>query len=127
MTVSLLEITFYFSALSYSNLMAMGSISFNLIHAVQHLYFIVAAPALFISLGIVILDSRVLPRIFAYLALALGPPFAVLGIIFLTSLVLPVAVQAFASVQALWWLAAAITVIIRAARTPDSISVEVRG
>ena len=47
MMVSLVEITFYISAL-YSNPATMGLISLELIHAVQHLYFIVAAPALFL-------------------------------------------------------------------------------
>ena len=44
MTVSLIEITFYISALS-PNPEIMPSISLKLISAVQHLYFIVAAPS----------------------------------------------------------------------------------
>jgi hypothetical protein len=126
MMVSLTEITFYFGVL-YSNPPITGFIVYNLIHAVQHLYFIVAAPALFIPLGIVIISSRVLPRIFGYLALVLGAAFAILGVVFLDSLVLPVAVQAFAGVQALWWLAAAIVLIIQAARTPGAVPVKVQG
>ncbi len=126
MMVSLTEIVFYFGLL-YTHPAETGLISFNLIHAVQHLYFIVAAPALFVPLGIVILGSRVLPRIFGYLALALGAAFAILGVVFLDNLVLPVLVQAFASVQALWWVAAAITMIVQAARMPGSKSVEVQG
>ena len=42
-----------------------------LIHSVQHLWFI-AAPALFLPLGLVILGSGVLPRILGYLALVLA-------------------------------------------------------
>jgi hypothetical protein len=122
MMVSLTEIVCYFGLL-YSNPAETGLISFNLIHAVQHLYYIVAAPALFIPLGIVLLGSRVLPRVFGYLALALGAAFAILGVVFLNSLVLPVAVQAFAAIQALWWLTAAITMIVQAARMPGSVSV----
>jgi hypothetical protein len=124
--VSLIEIVFYFGLL-YTNPVTTGLISFNLIHAVQHLYFIIAGPTLFIPLGIVVLGSRVLPRIFGYLSLAVGIAFAILGVAFLNSLVLPVAVQAFASVQALWWLAAAITMIVQAARMPRAVSVEVQG
>jgi len=136
MMVSLTEIVFYFGALFavYHNNLAIGLISLDLIHATQHLYFIVAAPALFIPLGIVILYShvtlprpRVLPRIFGYLAIALGAAFAILGVAFLNSLVLPLAVQAFAGVQALWWLAAAIMLIVQAARMPRSVSVNVQG
>jgi hypothetical protein len=126
MMVSLIEIVFYYGLL-YTDPVATGLVSFNLIHAVQHLYFIIAGPALFIPLGIVILGSRVLPGVFGYLALVVGVAFAISGIVFLDSLVLPVAVQALASVQALWWLAAAITMIVQAARMPRPVSVEVQG
>src|SRR5215472_1537978 len=98
MTVSLIEITFYISAL-YRDPVLMPSLSLNLISAVQHLYFIVAAPALFLPLGIVLVRSRVLPKLFGYLALLLGAIFAALGIIFLLRLTLPDAVTAFAGVQ----------------------------
>jgi hypothetical protein len=112
MMVSLMEITFYISAL-YSNPTTMGLISEDLIHAVQHLYFIVAAPALFLPLGVVILGSNVLPRVLGYLALVLGASFAILGVVSLYSLTLPTIVIAFAGLQTLWWLAAAITLIVR--------------
>lgn len=98
MMVSLVEITFYISAL-YSNPATMGLISQDLIHAVQHLYFIVAAPALFLPLGAVLLGSRVLPRVFGYLALVLGADFAILGVVSLYSLTLPAVVTAFAGLQ----------------------------
>jgi hypothetical protein len=113
MTVSLVEVTFYISALETVPA-EIGLISLGLIHAVQHLYFIVAAPALFLPLGVVILGSAVLPRAFGYLALGLGAAFAILGVAFLFTLTLPAAVVASASIQALWWLAAAVTLIIRA-------------
>jgi hypothetical protein len=54
--VSLIEITFYIRALR-PNPDVMPSISLGLISAVQHLYFIVAAPALFLPLGFVLLGS----------------------------------------------------------------------
>jgi hypothetical protein len=123
--VSLVEIVFYMSALD-SNPATMGLISLDLIHAVQHLYFIVAAPALFLPLGAVILGSRVLPRVFGYLALVLGAAFAVLGVISLFSLTLPAVVTAFAGIQTLWWLAAAITLIVRAVKASDTASVKER-
>jgi len=112
MTVSLVEIAFYISAL-FPDPALMTSISLSVIYAVQHLYFIVAAPALFLPLGIVLLNSRVLPRFFAYLALVLAAAFSVLGVGFLFVLTLPAGVTAFAAVQALWWLAAAITLMVR--------------
>ena len=119
MTVSLVEITFYISALHADPAM-MPSISLVLISAVQHLYFIVAAPSLFCPLGIVLLKSAILPRPFGYLALALAAAFAVLGAGFMLRLTLPAFVTAFAGVQAFWWLAAAITLIVRGAALSTS-------
>jgi hypothetical protein len=116
-TVSLIEVTFYISALHPDPEM-MPSISLKLISAVQHLYFIVAAPTLFLPLGIVLVRSSVLPRSFGYLALILAAAFAALGVIFLLNLTLPTAVTAFAGVQALWWLTAAITLIARSRELP---------
>lgn len=120
MTVSLIEITFYISALHTDPLM-MLFISLKLISAVQHLYFIVAAPALFLPLGIVLLSSSILPRLFAYLALLLASAFAALGVIFLLTLTLPVGVTAFAGVQAFWWLAAALTLMVRSGRIANNL------
>ncbi len=123
MTVSLVEIVFYISAL-YGNPATMALISYELIHAVQHLYFIVAAPALFPPLGIVILGSDVLPRLLGYLAIVLGVIFALAGVVTLLSLTVPVVVQAFASVQVLWWLAAAIIIIVRAVKVSAPVPVK---
>ena len=114
MTVSLVEITFYISAL-HADPPTMPYISLVLISAVQHLYFIVAAPSLFLPLGIVLLRSAVLPQLFGYLALALAAVFAALGAGCMLQLTLPGFVLGFAGVQALWWLAAAITLIVRSA------------
>jgi hypothetical protein len=112
MTVSLMEITYYIGAL-FPDPEVMTSISIRAIYAVQHLYFIVAAPALFLPLGIVLVSSRILPKLFGYLAILLAITFAILGIAFLETLILPAKVTAFAGVQALWWLAAAIGLITR--------------
>jgi hypothetical protein len=120
MTVSLIEITFYISALHVDPPM-MPFISLKIISAVQHLYFMVAAPALFLPLGIVLLSSSILPRLFGYLALLLATAFAALGVIFLLILTLPAAVTAFAGVQALWWLAAALTLIVRSGRIVNNL------
>jgi len=119
MMVNLIEITFYISAL-FPDPTMMPSISLKVIDAVQHLYFIVAAPALFFPLGVVLVNSRILPRLFGYLALILAIVFAGLGMIFLLILTLPSAVTTFAAVQALWWLGAAITLIVCGGKTPNS-------
>lgn len=115
MTVSLIEITYYIGAL-FPEPEEMTSMSMRVIFAVQHLYFIVAAPALFLPLGIVLVTSRVLPRVFGYLAILLAALFAALGIAFLQTLMLPPKVTAFAAVQALWWFAAANTLIARSGK-----------
>jgi hypothetical protein len=112
MTVSLIEITFYI-AVMFKDPPVSILVCMNIIYAVQHLYFIIAAPAFFIPLGIVLIGSDVLPKLFGYMAALLGMAFAILGMIFLRSLVLPFWVTAFAGVQALWWLAAAISLIKR--------------
>jgi hypothetical protein len=123
MCVSLIEITFYISAL-HPDPAVMPSISLGLISAVQHLYFIVAAPALFLPLGIVLLRSSILPRLFGYLALLLAIAFAALGVIFLLTLTLPAGVTACAGVQALWWLASALTLIGRSGRIVSNLKAE---
>ena len=119
MTVSLAEIVGYIGAL-HTSPAAMAEISYALISAVQHLYFIVAAPALRLPLGLVILGSAVLPRILGYLALVLAAGYALAGVITLLDLTVPAAVQISASVQVLWWLAAAGIFIRRAPEVPSS-------
>lgn len=111
MVVSLVEVVFYTSALSDPTT---ALVSLDMIHAVQHLYFVVGAPALFIPLGAVVLVSQVLPRVLGYSAVVLGVAFASLGVAFLYSPTLPFAVTAFAGVQVLWWLAAGVMLVIRA-------------
>jgi hypothetical protein len=118
--VSLVEIAFYYSAL-FPNPPTMGLVGLALIHAVQHLYFIVAAPALFLPLSAVILGSPVLPRLFGYLAFAIGSTFALAGVATLFTLTLPTPVLAFAGVQALWWAAAAIALIVRPGSVPYAV------
>ncbi len=76
-------------------------------------YWLMLAPVLFLPLGIVVLSSRVLRGIFGYLVLLSAVVFAALGVIFLLTLTWPDAVTALAGVQAIWWMAAAITVVAR--------------
>ena len=122
MMVSLIEVTFYIGALNPEP-QSMPSIVLRLIYAVQHLYFVVAAPSLFLPLGIVLLRSGVLPKAFAYLALVLAAAFAALGVAYMMTMILPVWVTAFAGVQALWWLAAAITLMTRGGKTLREVTI----
>lgn len=112
MSVSLIEITFYIGAL-HPHPPAMGAMSIGMISAVQHLYFVVAAPALFLPLGIILRGSEVLPKLFGYLAIALAILFFSIGAISMPSLTLPDPVTALGAVQALWWAAAAVALILR--------------
>ena len=119
MTVSLVEITGYIGTLPTSPA-TMPETSLALIHSVQHLWFIVGAPALWLPLGLVILGSAVLPRILGYLAIVLAAGYALAGVVTLLDLTLPAAVLISAGVPALWWLAAAGTLIRRARETPST-------
>ena len=117
MTVSLMEVPLYAAAL-WTDPPMLPAISMKLIYTVQHLYFIVAAPALFLPLGIVIVGSRVLPRIFGYLAFAIAAAFAAAGVVFLLTLRLSDAVTELGAIQPLWWLAAAVTLMVRSGKLP---------
>lgn len=112
MTVSLIEITFYISALFKGPGMT-SLISMNVIYSVQHLYFIIGAPAIFLPLGVVIIFSKILSKLFGWLAIVLGVIFGLLGVLFLFRLVLPIWVTACAGVQAFWWLSAGISLALR--------------
>ena len=120
MTVSLIEITGYIGTLHTSSATMPGT-SLALIHSVQHLYFIVAAPAVWLPLGLVIVGSSVLPRILGYLAIVMAAGYALAGVVTLFDLTVPAAVQIAAGVvPALWWLAAAGTLLIRARQAPPT-------
>ena len=120
MTVSLIEITGYIGVLHTSPATMPGT-SLALICSVQHLWFIVGAPALWLPLGLVILGSPVLPRILGYLALVLGTGYVLAGVFTLGDPTVPPAVQMAAGVvPALWWLAAAGALLIRARQAPST-------
>lgn len=121
--VSLVEVTFFLSAVNGNP--TTRSISLDLIKAIQHGYPMVAAPALFLPLGVVILRSRVLPRVFGYLALVLGGAFAITGLVFIFSPILSV-VTALSIIQALWFLTAAITLLVRAGKVSDAATGQAR-
>jgi hypothetical protein len=117
--VSLLEITFYLAAAEAAATgdVAIGAVGDALIKAVQHVFLI--APALLLPLGTVLLDSRVLPRAFAYLALGFGVVLQALGLVGLFDALQSV-VDVLLVVQGIWFLAAAVTLLVhpmqRAAR-----------
>lgn len=120
--VSLVEVTFYILVVegSASPTATTDEIAAQLITAVQHAYSMLAAPAVFLPLGVVILGSRVLPRIFAYLAFALGAVFAVFGLIVLFVDSLQAVVNVLSILQGFWFLAAAITLLVGAGKVAQS-------
>jgi hypothetical protein len=120
MTISLIEITFYIAVLFKDPLFG-SLIGLNVIYAVQHLYFIIGTPAVFIPLGLVLRNSGILPKWFSWLAILIGVIFEILGVVFLLRLVLPLWVTAIAGVQALWWLGSSILIIIQRARKGEPV------
>ena len=95
--------------------------SFDLMTVFTYIYPIVPAPVIFLGLGTILLGSRLLPRVFGFLAFGLGIAFAVVGLIALfTTSILSIVVL---SLQALWVLAAALTLLIRAGTAPDTTGV----
>jgi len=73
-------------------------------------YWLMLAPVLFLPLGIVFLSSQVRRGLFGHVVLPLAVVFAALGAFTLT---LSDAVTVVAGVQAIWLLAAAITLLSR--------------
>jgi hypothetical protein len=86
--------------------------SFDLMTVFTHIYPIAPAPLIFLALGTILLGSRLLPRTFGYLALALGSAFEIVGLVGLFTT--PVLTLVVLGLQALWVLAAAITLAVRA-------------
>jgi hypothetical protein len=119
--VSLVEVAFYLGAVQASEIgdTASALSSNNLIKAVQHVFLI--APALLLPLGFVLLGSKVLPRVFAYLALAMGATLQVLGLLGLFNILQPL-IDVLLIVQSLWFVAAAVALPIRAGKTAATTS-----
>ena len=107
MTVTLVEVTLYFAAL-YQFPEPMTEMSLHLIAAVQHLYFVIAAPAVFLPFGLVLLRLGCVAL--GWSALGLGALFAAVGCFTLFIQVLPNSVTILGALQAVWWLAAAVTI-----------------
>ena len=121
--ISLVEIAGYISAVLSGQNNDLGSLAMSLIliKSVQHLYFI-SLPVM-LPLGVLVLQSPTLPRVFGYLGIAIGGIFLVVGIalIFVSSdLILFVVPSLFS----LWVLAAAITLLVRRDVTPRKPAVD---
>jgi hypothetical protein len=108
--VSLVEITFYLGAVNAAEAgdLTSGAVSNALIKAVQHVFLI--APALLLPLGAVLLGSQVLPRVFVYLALAIGATLQIFGLVGLFGVLQPI-IDDVLIVQALWFVAAGVVLM----------------
>lgn len=89
-------------------------------------YWLMLAPVLFLPLGIVLLSSPVRRGIFGYVVLLLSIAFAALGVILLLTLTVRDAITALAGIQAIWLLAAAITLLVRNGKQGGSQSQKLR-
>jgi hypothetical protein len=116
LAVSLQEVTFYLGAVQATEdgNTASALASNNLIKAVQHVFLI--APALLLPLGFVLVRTTVLPRLFAYTALALGATLQILVLVGLFNVLQPV-IDVLLIVQSLWFVAAAVALLIRSGRS----------
>jgi hypothetical protein len=100
MMVSLAEVDCYMAALDAAP-SSLGLIGNAVGHVIQHLYFIVAAPAVIVPFGVGIRNSRLIPKVFGTLAIVLGAVFFVLGVRTLYDQILSPAVTSLAAIQAL--------------------------
>jgi hypothetical protein len=93
--------------------------SFDIMSVVTYVYPIVPAPVIFLGLGTILMGSHLLPRVFGYLAFGLGIAFVVVGLVglFTTSLLTIIVL----SLEAIWILAAAITLLVRPWKELDSL------
>jgi hypothetical protein len=105
--VSLMEVTGYlvYAQAAGSGDLTEAMIGTTLTEAVQHVFLI--APALLLPLGAVLLGSRLLPRVFGYLALMLGSLLQILGLVGLLAALQPV-IDNLLTVELVWMVAAAI-------------------
>ncbi len=94
-------------------------VSFDLMSSFIHVFPIVPAPAVYLSLGALLVRVPILPRAFGPLALALGAAFAIVGLV---GSILPAAAAAagLSGLQAIWVLAAAIAFAVRCSRSEAS-------
>jgi hypothetical protein len=108
--VSLVEITFYLGAVQAAEAgdLTSGTVSNALIKAVQHVFLI--APALLLPLGAVLLGAQILPRVFAYVALAIGATLQIFGLVGLFGVLQPI-IDDVLIVQALWFVAAGVVLL----------------
>jgi hypothetical protein len=96
--------------------------SFDVMTVFTHIYPIAPAPLIFLALGTILLGAQVLPRTFAYLALALGSVFEILGVVGLFTV--PAITLIPLVLQAVWVVAAAIALLVQSGTAADLATVQ---
>jgi hypothetical protein len=85
--------------------------SFDLMTVFAHIYPIVPAPLIFLSLGTILVGSSLLPKVFAYLALALGCLYVIVGLVGLFTT--PILTLVPLGLQSIWILVAALVLVAK--------------
>jgi len=93
---------------------------FDLTYVFIHIFPIGPAPATFFGLGSVLMRSSIVPRGFAYAALALAASFAILGFIGLLRPAVNGAIVVLLGSQEIWIAAAAVSLLVNAKRQTGS-------
>jgi hypothetical protein len=88
--------------------------SYDIMGVFIHIYPIAPAPLIFLSLGVVLIGSHMFPAWLGYLALGLGGAYATVGLVGLFTT--PILTLLVLGLQALWILAAAVTLLVQAGR-----------
>lgn len=124
MGVSLVEVSFYISAIEsgVAGDMTALSISLYLIKAIQHAYVIVPAPTLLIGLGIVLLNARLFPRAFSYIFIAFGLVMGILGLIG-TFVPMQGIIDSVLAAQEVWFAITAIVLAVNARKVENGKTV----
>lgn len=120
--VSLLDDTFTIAVAqaSVSGHPETAAIGFDLSNVIGHAFLI--APSLYLPLGVVLLGSRLLPRVFGYLALACGVATEILGLASLFSSTTANIIGFVLLAQEIWVVAVAILLIFGAGKSSDRAS-----
>jgi hypothetical protein len=92
--------------------------SFDLMTVFAHIYPIVPAPLIFLSLGTILLGSSLLPRIFAYFALALGCLYVIVGLVGLFTT--PILTLVPLGLQSVWILVAALVLVAKSGKVTQT-------
>jgi hypothetical protein len=122
LAMSLLDVTVVLGSIqgAAAGHLTTAVVCFDLTYVFIHIFPIAPAPATFGGLGGVLLQSSILPKGFAYTALALAVAFESLGFAGLFKPSVNGAMVLLLSSQELWIVAAALVLLVRPAASPST-------